>query len=437
VKGLVRNCTTGPATNLIEGFAVGYESAVAIGLILCAAILFSVLVYTGTNPLCIAYGVAMCGIGMLTLTGNTISMDVFGPVADNANGIGEMAYDEREMGTAEYNRARQILADLDSVGNTTKAVTKGVAIGSAVIASVSLFASFITVIGSGGGSENEALPTALFEKVAGLLSISQPKLLVGMLIGGCIPMLFSSMTIRAVGRAAFLIVNECREQFRRPGVMEGAVLPDYGRVVGICTASAQQELLGPALLAVFAPIFTGFVLGPIGLAGFLGGSIVVGQLMASFMCNAGGAWDNAKKTVEDEPRDPVRNTGKGSEKHKAAVTGDTVGDPLKDTAGPAINPLLKVMNMVSVLTVPLMVVYDHRIVDAVRRFAAEPDSLFQLRNTFGYRSIDVFWVCAVVIAVAAIAWALRRSHREQQLVVTEGEPVQLEVHATTVARAAD
>jgi K(+)-stimulated pyrophosphate-energized sodium pump len=303
VKGLVRNCTTGHATNIIEGFSVGYESAVVTGLVLCGAIMASVLVYSGTNPLCIAYGVAMCGIGMLTLTGNTISMDVFGPIADNANGIGEMGYEKELMGEAKYNEARQILADLDAVGNTTKAVTKGVAIGSAVIAAVSLFASFITVIGSGGGGENAALPTVLFEKVAGMLSISSPKLLVGMIIGGAIPMLFSAMTIRAVGRAAYLIVNECRIQFRRPGVMEGTTLPDYGAVVDICTGSAQHELIGPALLAVFAPILTGFLLGPIGLAGFLGGSIIVGQLLASFMCNSGGAWDNCKKTVEDEPRD--------------------------------------------------------------------------------------------------------------------------------------
>ncbi|HWR37591.1 MAG TPA: sodium-translocating pyrophosphatase [Clostridia bacterium] len=424
VKGLVRNCSTGHATNLIDGFAVGYESAVATGMVLCAAILGSVLVYSGTNPLCIAYGVAMCGIGMLTLTGNTISMDVFGPVADNANGIGEMGYDREEMGDEQYVRARQILADLDSVGNTTKAVTKGVAIGSAVIAAVSLFASFITVIGSGGGGENEALPSALFEKVAGLLSISDPKLIVGMLIGGAVPFLFSSMAIRAVGRAAFLIVNECRNQFRRPGVMEGSVLPDYGKVVDICTVSAQRELVGPALLAVFAPILTGFLLGPLALAGFLGGSIVVGQLLASFMCNAGGAWDNAKKIVEDEPRDLQMNTGKGSEKHKAAVTGDTVGDPLKDTAGPAINPLLKVMNMVSVLTVPLMVVYDRKVVDSVRRFAAEADSLYTLPTSFVLHSFDIFWVAAVVLSGAAIIWAVRRSH--QQALFPEPEAAAME-----------
>jgi K(+)-stimulated pyrophosphate-energized sodium pump len=226
-----------------------------------------------------------------------------------------------------------------------------------------------------------------------------------MLIGGAIPMLFSSMTIRAVGRAAFLIVNECREQFRRPGVMEGTTRPDYGRVVDICTASAQRELVKPAILAIFAPVFVGFLLGPLALAGFLGGSIVVGQLLASFMCNSGGAWDNAKKIVEDEPRNAELNLGKGSDRHKAAVTGDTVGDPLKDTAGPAINPLLKVMNMVAVLTVPLMVVYDSKVVTSVRKFAAEPDSRFALRNTFQYKGIDLFWIGVVALAGGLLFWS--------------------------------
>lgn len=366
--------------------------------------------YGGTNAICIAYGVAMCGIGMLTLTGNTISMDVFGPVADNANGIGEMGYDEKEMGSEKYKEARQVLSDLDAVGNTTKAVTKGVAIGSAVIAAVSLFASFITIIGSGGGAENQALPMSLYDKVAGLLTISDPRVIIGMLIGGAVPFLFSSMTIRAVGRAAFLIVNECRHQFHRPGVMEGTVKPEYDKVVDICTAAAQKELVGPAILAVFSPIIVGFVLGPLALAGFLGGSIVVGQLLASFMCNAGGAWDNAKKTVEDEPRDHVENTGKGSEKHKASVTGDTVGDPLKDTAGPAINPLLKVMNMVAILAVPLMMGYDKTIVTSVKRFAAEAN--FQLSPTFMLKEHDGFWFMAVIVSSALLIWAYWQSKRE-------------------------
>ncbi|MCL2639674.1 MAG: sodium-translocating pyrophosphatase, partial [Phycisphaerales bacterium] len=357
VKGIKKNCETGHGTTIIEGFAVGYESAVWTGVVLCAAIFGSVLIYSSTmeiiNPIFIAYGVAMCGIGMLTLTGNTVSMDVFGPIADNANGIAEMGFEKSQFkDEAEMKESRQILADLDAVGNTTKAVTKGVAIGSAVIAAVSLFASFITIIGSGGGGEDEQLPLIMFQKVAGLLTVSSPNLLVGMIIGGCVPFLFSSMLIRAVGRAAFLIVKECRIQFRDKAIWAGTKKPDYARVVDICTTAAQKELIGPAILGVFTPIFVGFMFGPIGLAGFLAGSIVAGQLLASFMCNAGGAWDNAKKMVEDEPRSIENNTGKGSEKHKASVTGDTVGDTLKDTAGPSIKPLLKVKNMVGVLEVP-------------------------------------------------------------------------------------
>ena len=415
VKGLVRSCTTGHATNIIEGFAVGMESAVWTTAILCSAITASAWVYAGTNGIVVAYGVAMCGIGMLTLTGNTISMDVFGPVADNANGIDEMGYDREQMGEAKYKEARQTLADLDAVGNTTKAVTKGVAIGSAVIAAVSLFASFITVIGSGGGGEEKALPIPLFDEVAGMLRISDPKLIVGMLLGGVVPMLFSSMTIRAVGRAAFLIVNECHIQFRDKEIWAGTKKPDYGRVVRICTEEAQRELVGPALLAVFAPLFVGFVLGPIALAGFLAGAIVVGQLLASFMCNSGGAWDNAKKTVEDEPRNLEGNTGKGSDKHKASVTGDTVGDPLKDTAGPAVNPLLKVMNMVAILAVPMMLAYDESVIDAVRMAASRAN--YTLPMSFKASGIDRLWIGTVVVSVLCLGWAIWQSKREPKEMV--------------------
>jgi K(+)-stimulated pyrophosphate-energized sodium pump len=238
-RSVKKSVRTGHATTIIQGIAVGYESAVWTAIILCVAIFMSVLVYQGTNPIFIAYGVAMCGIGMLTLTGNTISMDVFGPVADNANGIAEMAYDEKEMGTESYKRSRQILVDLDAVGNTTKALTKGVAIGSAVIAAVSLFASFITVIGSGGRGEEEVLPQSMYRAVSGLLSVADPKLLVGMIIGGAVPFMFSSMLIRAVSRAAYLIVTEVREQFRDKAVWLGTKKPDYGRVVLICTSEAQ------------------------------------------------------------------------------------------------------------------------------------------------------------------------------------------------------
>ncbi len=424
VKGIKTSTETGHGTTIIEGFAVGYESAVWTGLVLCVAIFGSVLIYSSTmeimNPIFIAYGVAMCGIGMLTLTGNTVSMDVFGPIADNANGIAEMGFEvdgKLIKDEAHLKESRQILSDLDAVGNTTKAVTKGVAIGSAVIAAVSLYASFITVIGSGGGGESKQLPLDIFQKTAALLTVSSPKLLIGMIIGGCVPFLFSSMLIRAVGRAAFLIVKECRIQFRDKEIWAGTKKPDYGRVVSICTGAAQKELVGPAILGVFTPLLVGFLLGPIGLAGFLAGSIVVGQLLASFMCNAGGAWDNAKKMVEDEPRNPAANTGKGSEKHKASVTGDTVGDPLKDTAGPAVNPLLKVMNMVAVLSVPLMIAYDELVVKTVNGAVkdyniANPTDKFNLAKTLDYVSFDGLRIGAIIVTVILIGWAIWQSKRE-------------------------
>jgi K(+)-stimulated pyrophosphate-energized sodium pump len=384
VKSLAKACQTGHATNIIQGFAVGYESAVVATLVIAIAILLSVWIYWGASPIFVAYGVAMCGIGMLTLTGNTISMDVFGPVADNSNGIGEMGYDKSEMGEENYKRARQILADLDAVGNTTKAETKGIAIGSAVIAAVSLFASFIAVLATGSEAKIGELTVAQYMAKAAQLSIADPNVFVGALIGGVVPMLFSSMLIRAVGRAAFLIVKECRVQFRDKEIWAGTKTPDYGRVVNICTAAAQSELIGPALLAIVAPILVGIYLGPQALGGYLAGMIIVGQLLAVFMANAGGAWDNAKKSIEDGIYG-----GKGSEAHKAAVTGDTVGDPLKDTAGPALNPLIKVMNMVALLAIgPIL--------------AASGAGMGG-------------WLYGIgLIGVAAVAWAVWRSKTESK-----------------------
>ena len=391
VKGLARACQTGHATNIIQGFAVGYESTVAAIVVIAGAIGLAVLCYAGTPPLFIAYGVAMAGIGMLTLTGNTISMDVFGPVADNANGIGEMAYDVKEMdakvpGSAK--RARQILSDLDAVGNTTKAETKGIAIGSAVIAAVSLFSSFIAVIAVGSEEKIHLMTTEMYLKEAGKLTVADPKVFIGFLLGGAVPFLFSSMLIRAVGRAAFYIVNECRAQFRDAEIWAGTKKPDYGRVVDICTKTAQKELIGPGFLALMAPLLVGFLLGPYALGGFLAGMILVGQLLAVFMANAGGAWDNAKKLIEDGIYG-----GKGSEAHKAAVTGDTVGDPLKDTAGPAINPLIKVMNMVSLLALGLVLQYN--LLDPASR-------------------TRVVGLVISVIALAAIVWAVWQSKREDE-----------------------
>jgi len=384
VKGLAKACQTGHATNIIQGFALGYESTVVSVAIIAAAIFLSVVIYAGASPIFVAYGVAMCGIGMLTLTGNTISMDVFGPVADNSNGIGEMAYDREEMGEENYKRARQILADLDAVGNTTKAETKGIAIGSAVIAAVSLFASFIAVIAVGSESRIGEMTLRQYGDEAAKLSVAQPEVFIGMLIGGAVPFLFSSMLIRAVGRAAFLIVKECRIQFRDKEIWAGTKTPDYGRVVNICTLAAQNELIGPGLLAIIMPILVGIYLGPYALGGYLAGMIVVGQLLAVFMANAGGAWDNAKKTIEDGIYG-----GKGSEAHKAAITGDTVGDPLKDTAGPALNPLIKVMNMVALLAIgPIL---------AAARTGHS-------------------WILYLVglVGIAAVAWAIWRSKTESK-----------------------
>jgi len=404
VKQLAKSCRTGHATNIISGLALGYESAVWSVLIIAGALLGSVLVYSGTNPIFIAYGVAMCGIGMLTLTGNIISMDVFGPIADNANGIGEMGYnrdqnnqplpstDPNYMNEVDYKKARQILADLDAVGNTTKAITKGIAIGSAVLAAVSLFASFIAVVATGKGED--AITTLSVEEFmtgASKLNLADPYVFIGMLLGGAVPFLFSSMTIRAVGRAAYLIVQECRAQFRDKEIWAGTKRPNYGRVVDICTTTAQKELVGPGLLAIFAPVVVGFAMGPYALGGYLAGMILIGQMIAVFMANAGGAWDNAKKTIEDQPK--TATTGKGSEAHKASVTGDTVGDPLKDTAGPAINPLIKVMNMVSLLILPLVMTFNLK----------DGTSLGQ-RYTIG--------IAVLGVGLIAVGWAWWQSKNE-------------------------
>ncbi|MCX5813629.1 MAG: sodium-translocating pyrophosphatase [Proteobacteria bacterium] len=395
VKSLAKACQTGHATNIIQGFAVGYESTVAAIVVIAVAIFLSVLTYTGTPPLFIAYGVAMTGIGMLTLTGNTISMDVFGPVADNANGIGEMGYNKEEMEKerpGSYKRARQILADLDAVGNTTKAETKGIAIGSAVIAAVSLFSSFIAVIAVGSEEKIHLMTISQYVIEAGKITVADPTVFIGFLLGGAVPFLFSGMLIRAVGRAAYWIVKECRIQFHDPDIWNGTKKPDYGRVVNICTQTAQKELIGPGLLAIVTPLLVGFLLGPYALGGFLGGMILVGQLLAVFMANAGGAWDNAKKMIEDGVYG-----GKGSEAHKAAVTGDTVGDPLKDTAGPAINPLIKVMNMVSLLTLGLVLKYNL----IAPRVAQEE-----------LGSARIISVIVIVVCVATLGWAIYQSKRE-------------------------
>ena len=327
VKEIARSSQTGAATVILRGLAVGYESTVWAVIVIAVAIITSAIIWQGQGFQYVLYGVALCGIGQLTLTGNNIAMDAFGPISDNANGIGEMTHMEP--------KARKIMADLDAVGNTTKAITKGIAIGSAVIAAVSLFGAFTV------------------DLKLGKIDVSNPIVFVGMLIGGAVPFLFSSLAIRAVGRAAFLIVKEVRRQFAEiPGLWEGKAEPDYAKPVLICTAAAQRELLGLGLIAVLSPVIVGFIFKAEALGGFLAGIILVGQLLAVFMANAGGAWDNAKKLIEDG-----LYGGKGSESHKASVIGDTVGDPLKDTAGPALNPMIKVINLVSLLIAPLIVKY--------------------------------------------------------------------------------
>ncbi len=325
VDRLARSSQTGAATEILEGLALGFETTVWALLVIGITIVASILFFTGSPTIFAIYGVALAGIGMLTLTGNNVSMDTYGPIVDNANGIGEMAKLEPE--------ARQIMADLDAAGNTTKAVTKAIAIASAVLAGVSLFGAYTETTG--------------LQAVG--LNIADPLVLVGLLIGGALPFLFSSISIRAVGRAASLIVQEVRSQFKIPGVIEGTRSPDYAKVVSICTSAAQRELFSLSLLAILTPIALGFLLKEAALGGFLAGIIVTGQLLAVFMASSGGAWDNAKKKIEDG-----FYGGKGSEAHKASVTCDTVGDPLKDTSGPALNPMIKVINLISLLFAPMI-----------------------------------------------------------------------------------
>ena len=350
VKEIVKSTKTGSATTILSGLSVGMESSVWALIVIAISFICALVLYGGSNnPIYVLYGVAMIGIGMLSHTGNNVAMDSYGPISDNANGIGEMAW--HDLTDEETRKARQIMADLDAVGNTTKAITKGIAIASAVIAAVSLFATFITDVG--------IVQAQLGQKIMEAIRVSDTKVFVGFLLGGALPWLFSSLSIRAVSRAAAQIVEEVRKQFRIPGLMEGKVKPDYARVVGISTRSAQKELIPLATISIVMPLLVGLILQVEALGGFLAGVILSGQLLAVFMSNAGGAWDNAKKSIEDEPRDLIANTGKGSERHKASVVGDTVGDPLKDTAGPALNPMIKVVNMVSLLAAPIMVQYQN------------------------------------------------------------------------------
>ncbi len=376
VKEIKKSADTGSATLILSGISIGYESSVWAVVVIAATIFGSLVIYGGVSAdpveqfTYVLYGVAMTGIGMLTLTGNNVAMDSFGPIADNAAGIGEMSWVDGEDESTDL--AKKTMADLDAVGNTTKAITKGIAIGSAVIAAVSLFGSFITDVG-------RVDPTALINGIR----VSSPRVFVGMLLGGALPWLFSSFAIKAVSRAAALIVEEVRRQFKG-GVLEGKVPPDYRNAVNISTAAAQKELVPLALLGVVTPILVGLILQVEALGGFLAGIILSGQLLAVFMNNSGGAWDNAKKMIEDEPREPENNLGKGSERHKAGIVGDTVGDPFKDTAGPALNPMIKVVNLVALIVAPVIVQY----------------------KSLGFAG----WL-VVLLLVAILYWSIRESKR--------------------------
>jgi K(+)-stimulated pyrophosphate-energized sodium pump len=323
VKEIVKQAQTGPATVILSGLTSGFSSTTWAILAIAVTILVSFLLFS--SPLLAAYGVALAGMGMLTTTGLIVSMDSYGPIADNAQGISELSLMK--------GKALAVLNKLDSIGNTTKATTKGFAIASAVVAATSLFESYLTDTHLAG------------------INISAPQVFVGFLIGGAIPFLFSSLTIKAVSQSCFAVINEVRRQFREmPGIMKGTQKPDYARVVDLTTKAALSALATPALVAIIVPVLIGYLLKAEALGGFLAGTILTGQLLAVFMSNTGGAWDNAKKMIEEG-----LYGGKGSEEHKATVVGDTVGDPLKDTSGPAINPLIKVMNLVAILVAPIIV----------------------------------------------------------------------------------
>jgi K(+)-stimulated pyrophosphate-energized sodium pump len=374
VREIGESSATGPATVILAGISVGLESAVYSALIIAGAVYGSFLLGFG-NVTVALFAVALAGTGLLTTVGVIVSMDTFGPVSDNAQGIAEMSGDVEGEGA-------RVLTSLDAVGNTTKAITKGIAIATAVLAATALFGAFKTAVQTQLETADAGVKAALGSFQTFSLSIDQPNVLVGLIIGAAVVFLFSGLAIMAVGRAAMRVVFEVRNQFRtHPGIMDGTELPEYGRVVDICTRDSLRELATPGLLAVMTPIAVGFALGYAPLGAFLAGAIACGTLMAVFLSNSGGAWDNAKKLVEDG-----HHGGKGSPAHEATIIGDTVGDPFKDTAGPAINPLIKVMNLVALLVAPAVVLYAGN--PAVRITAT---------------------VVAVVIVVGAIIVSKRRS----------------------------
>ena len=340
VREIAEATRTGPATTVLAGISSGLESSVYAIIAIAAALAVGIALGAGNIQFSL-YLVALTGMGMLATTGVVVSEDTFGPVADNAAGIAEMS--------GEFDGdAERIMVSLDAVGNTTKAVTKGFAIGSAVIAAVALFASYIETIGSELNLKETG--SALFRAAQTQINVADPKTFIGLLIGGSVAFMFSSLAIRAVGRTAGTVVQEVRNQFADGKIMSGERRPDYGAVIDICTAASLRELATPALLAVLTPVIVGFGINYFALGAFLAAVILTGQLMANFLSNSGGAWDNAKKYIEDG-----NEGGKGSKAHEAAVIGDTVGDPFKDTAGPALNPLIKVMNLISLLILPAVI----------------------------------------------------------------------------------
>jgi K(+)-stimulated pyrophosphate-energized sodium pump len=347
VRDVAKTALTGPATVILSGMSVGFESAVYTALVIGGAVYGAFLLGGGVTVVSL-FAVALAGCGLLTTVGVIVAMDTFGPVSDNAQGIAEMSGDVE-------GEAAGILTELDAVGNTTKAITKGIAIATAVLAATALFGSFTSAVSTAaqdsGALEQRPDSSEQILGLLGVLNVADPANLVGLLIGAAVVFLFSGLAISAVGRAAGAVVFEVRRQFRDiPGIMEGTGRPEYGKVVDICTRDSLRELATPGLLAILAPIAVGFGLGSAPLGAYLAGAIGTGTLMAVFLANSGGAWDNSKKLVEDG-----YHGGKGSQAHEATVIGDTVGDPFKDTAGPAINPLIKVMNLVSLLIAPAVV----------------------------------------------------------------------------------
>jgi len=388
VQDIAKATRTGPATTVLEGMSLGLESAVWALIAVATAIGAAVALGGGSFKFSV-YLVALAGIGMLSTTGIIVAEDTFGPVADNAAGIAEMS------GNFDGEPER-IMVALDAVGNTTKAVTKGFAIGSAVIAAVALFASY-------GETIIEQLGPLWKGGESFVINVADPKVFIGLLIGGSIAFIFSSLAIRAVSRTAGVVVHEVRRQFADGKIMSGEKKADYGPAIDICTAASLRELATPAIIAVLAPVIIGFGLGPISLGAFLASVIVVGQLMANFLSNSGGAWDNAKKYIEDGAEG-----GKGSESHKAAVIGDTVGDPFKDTAGPALNPLIKVMNLVSLLILPAIIKVYSKPKLAV--FQQSPEA-----------TAVVIALVAAVVVVAAIAYSKRSG--EKAALAAEAEAI--------------